>query len=115
MILSELDNARIPTKCSSPGWRASPHDITTNIGSYVYFNCRSSIHHKGTAWLHGGREIGRGSHLANRIKIYNGNTSLQFGPVTADDNGLVIGCEVKTTYGLLPSKVGKIAVLSKLY
>ena len=111
-----LEDARIPTKCSSPGWKATPHDVTTNVGSYVYFNCRSSIPHKKVVWLYRGREIDASSHLANRIKTYSGNTSLQFGPVTADDHGLVIGCKVvSNVYGPLPSKVGKISVMSKLF
>ena len=105
---------RVPTHCSSPGWKETPQDTTTVVGSYVHFNCRSSLSHKATVWLLDGREIKGTSPLADRIKIYNRNASLKFGPVKASDNGLVFGCKVTTSYGPLPSKTGRITVMSKL-
>ena len=104
----------IPTKCSSPGWKSTPYDTSTVSGSFIHYSCRSSIPHRQTLWLCRGQQIDKISSLADRIKIYNGNTSLRFGPVKADDHGLVIGCEVKTNYGPLPSKTGKIRVMSEL-
>ena len=57
--------------------------------------------------------MGEISSLADRVNIYNGNTSLKFGPIKVDDHGMVIGCEVMTSYGPLPSKTGKITVMSE--
>lgn len=106
-----LKDTRIPTKCSSPGWKAQPRDVSVVVGSYVQFNCWSSYPHKDTIWFRQGKKIDSSDY---RFRIYNGKKSLQFGPVKAEDHGVVIGCEVVTSYGPLPSKVGKIIVLSKL-
>ena len=111
---STLKDARIPTKCSSPGWKAQPHDVSVVVGSYVHFNCRSSFSHKDTIWFHQGKKIDRDNPLTSRVRVYNGKYSLKFGPVRAEDHGAVIGCEVMTIYGPLPSNVGKITVMSKL-
>jgi hypothetical protein len=111
---SPLKDDRIPTKSSSPGWKAQPHDVSVVVGRYVYFNCRSLFSHKDTIWFHQGKKIDRDYPLAYRFRVYNGKRSLRFGPVKAEDHGAVIGCEVVTNYGPLPSKVGKITVMSKL-
>ena len=107
-----LAELRHPTRCSSPGWRAAPYDISTLIGSYVHFNCRSSIPHTETAWLSGEERI-ETSRLASKIQIYNDNTSLRYGPVGYNDSDVAIGCEVKTNYGPLPSSLGRITVMGK--
>ena len=109
-----LKDTRIPTRCGSPGWTAQPHDTSVLVGSYVYFNCRSSFPHKDTVWFHQGKKIDGSYSSAHRFRVYNGKKSLKFGPVRAEDNGAVIGCTAMTSYGPLPSKVGKITVLSKL-
>ena len=111
--LSVLVDDRIPIRCSSPGWKEAPYDVSTVVGSYVYFNCRSTIPHKKKVWLYQGKEVSSASSLAKRLMIYRSNTSLRLGPVTAEDNDIAIGCEVITNYGPLPSSVGKITVLSK--
>ena len=110
---SMLEDVRIPNKCSSPGWRLQPHDVSVVVGRYVHFNCRSSFPHKDTIWFHQGKKIDSSYPLAYRFRINNGKHSLKFGPVKAEDHGAVIGCEAVTNYGPLPSKVGKITVLSK--
>ena len=109
-----LKDSRVPTKCSSPGWRRTPYDTSTVAGSYVHYHCQNSIQHKQTKWLCGGQEISKIPSLTDRIKIYHGNESLKFGPIEVGDHGMVIGCEVMTNYGLLPSKTGKITVMSEL-
>ena len=113
MSFSTLKDDRIPMRSSSPGWKAQPHDVSVVIGKYVHFNCRSSLSHKDTIWFHQGKKINRDYPLAYRFRIYNGKHSLRFGPVKAEDHDTVIGCEVMTNYGPLPSKVGKITVMSK--
>lgn len=112
---SLLKDVRVPTKCSSPGWKAQPHDNSVVVGSYVHFKCRSSFSHKDTIWFHQGKKIDWDYPLGYRFRIYNGKYSLKFGPVRAEDHGTVIGCEAMTSYGPLPSKVGKITVMSKLH
>ena len=47
--------------------------------------------------------------------IYNGNSSLRYGPVEKEDDGLAIGCLVTTEFGKLPSSLGKITVKSERY
>ena len=113
MSFSVLEDSRIPNKCSAPGWRLQPHDVSVVVGSYVHFKCRSSFPHKDTIWFHQGKKIDRSYTLAYRFRVYNGKHSLKFGPLRAEDHGTVIGCEAVTKYGPLPSKVGKITVLSK--
>ena len=111
---SVLKDSRIPTKCSSPGWKIAPYDTSTVAGSYVHYHCRNSISHKQILWLCGGQKMSEISSLADRIHIYNGNMSLKFGPIQVGDHGMVIGCEVMTSYGPLPSRTGRITVMSEL-
>lgn len=111
--MSSLIEQGRPTRCSSPGWRDAPYDIATLVGSYVHFNCRSSIPHTETVWLYDGQEMK--SSLASKIQVYDGNTSLRYGPVTYEDSDLAIGCEVKTNFGLLPSSLGKITVIGEMH
>ena len=114
MSFSILKDARIPTRSSSPGWKAQPHDVSAVVGKYVHFNCKSLFSHKDTIWFHQGKKIDRDNPLAYRFRIYKGKHSVKFGPVKAEDHGTAIGCEALTNYGPLPSKVGKITVMSKL-
>lgn len=114
LSFSVLKDPRVPTKSSSPGWKTTPYDTSTLAGSYVRYHCQNSISHKQTLWLCGGQEVSEISSLSDRIHIYHGNKSLKFGPIKASDHGMVIGCEVMTSYGPLPSKTGKITVMSKL-
>ena len=111
---STLKDHRVPTRSSSPGWKAQPHDVSTVVGKYVHFNCRSSFSHKGTNWFYQGKKIDKDYPTPHRCRFYNGKQLLKFGPVKAEDHGTVIGCEVMTNYGPMPSKVGKITIISKL-
>ena len=107
-----LVDSRIPNECSSPGWTEAPYDVSTLIGGYVYFNCRSSIANSVTTWrLDGRKEVVASS----KSMIYNRNSSLRYGPVEKEDDGLAIGCLVTTEFGELPSSLGKITVKSERY
>ena len=110
--MSSMTELRKPTHCSSPGWRDAPYDISTLVGSYIHFNCRSSIPHTETSWLTGQKRI-ENSGLSSKIQLYNGNTSLRYGPVGYNDSDVAIGCEVKTNFGPLPSSLGRITVIGK--
>ena len=106
-----LIDSRIPDECSSPGWVEAPYDISVLLGGYVYFNCRSSMTHSNTTWLYEGRrEL---TAVTSKVMIFNRNSSLRFGPVGYDDDGLSIGCEVLTEFGKLPSSLGRITVKSE--
>ena len=106
-----LIDSRIPVECSSPGWVESPYDISVLLGGYVYFNCRSSMTHSNITWLYEGRrELTTAS---SKVMIFNRNSSLRFGPVGYDNDGLSIGCEVTTEFGKLPSSLGRITVKSE--
>ena len=105
-----LVDSRIPNECSSPGWTEAPNDVSTLVGGYVYFNCRSSIPHSTTTWHYDGRnEVAASS----KVMVYNRNSSMRFGPVEEEDDGLAIGCVITTEFGKLPSSLGKIRVKSK--
>lgn len=114
MVITEvLVDSRVPKDCSSPGWIQAPYDIATLLGSYVYFNCRSSIEHSQVAWLYNGRENIMLTPQAFRVVLWNGNSSLRYGPIQYNDSGVSIGCEVTTEFGKLPSTMGTITVNSK--
>ena len=51
---------------------------------------------------------------ASKAMIYHGNSSLRYGPIEDDDDGLSLGCEVTTEYGILPSAIGRITLKSTL-
>lgn len=106
--LSTLTELGRPSGCSSPGWRNAPYDISTLIGSYVNFNCRSSIPHSQTLWLYNGKEMNM-----PRGTISRDNSTLRYGPITDSDSNVAIGCEVMTHFGVIPSPQGKIAVMGK--
>lgn len=106
--LSTLTELGRPSTCSSPGWRNAPYDISTLIGSYVNFNCRSSISHSQTVWLYNGKQINM-----TRGTLSHDNSTLRYGPITESDGNVAIGCEVMTHFGVLPSPQGKIAVMGE--
>lgn len=106
--MSTLTELGRPTACSSPGWRSAPYDISTLIGSYVNFNCRSSIPHSETIWLYNGKRMDM-----TRGTLSRDNATLRYGPITKSDRDVAIGCEVMTHFGLMPSRQGKIAVMGE--
>jgi len=108
--LSTLTELGRPAGCDSPGWRDAPYDISTLIGSYVHFNCRTSIPHTAMLWMYNGR-LSNGS--SSRITLSHHNTTLRYGPVSSEDNDISIGCEVMTTYGPLPSPLGRISIMGE--
>lgn len=97
----------MPHMSSSPGWREAPYDVSILIGALVKFNCRTFLYHTEVSWMMGGHVVG--SQHPN-LSISSDSTSVTYGPVGVGDDGLVIGCEVKSLYGNLPSPVGKISV-----
>ena len=109
-----LVDSRVPLHCSSPGWEETPYDISTVLSSYVHFNCRSSMDYTEMIWLYEGREDIMTTQLASKVTLYNGNSSLRYGPIDSDDDGTAIGCEVSTDYGRLPSSLGRISVKCEL-
>lgn len=111
MDLSTLTELGTPKDCNSPGWRDAPYDISTLIGSYVNFNCRTSIPHSATIWLYNGRQmdLSRGT----RGTLSHKNSTLRYGPITHQDSDVAIGCEVMTHFGMLPSPMGKIAIMGE--
>ena len=112
MDVSTLQDHWIPIRSSSPGWRAQPHDVSKTVGSYVYFSCRNTYQHRDTVWFYQGKRVDWSSPSAKRFRVYNGKKSLRFGPIKAEDHGAMIMCEAVTSYGPLPSKAGRITVLS---
>ena len=82
--------------------------MTVSVGSYISFVCHSSVPHRQTVWLREGVEL-----IGEKVHLSRGNMSLRYGPVSIEDHGRTIGCDVKTSYGDLPSPVGKITVLCK--
>ena len=61
-------------------------------------------------WLAEGKEDIMTTELASKVTLYNGNSSLRYGPIGTDDDGTAIGCEVSTDYGKLPSPLGRISI-----
>ena len=54
------------------------------------------------------------SNVSQRVMLFNRNSSLQYGPIGYDDDGVVIGCEIKSSrYGMVPSSIGQISVTSE--
>ena len=107
-------DSRVPLECGSPGWTETPRDVAAPPGSYIFLNCRSALPHKRTYWLVDGREDVTTSPLADRVTLYHKNSTLRLGPLRAGDPAVVLGCRVWTReYGLLPSPLGTISVLSK--
>ena len=114
MDVSMLGDPPIPTRSSSPGWKAQPQDVSKIVGSYTHFSCKNSFHHDNTVWFYQGKRVDKSSPSAKRFRVYDGKKSLQFGPVKAEDHGALIMCEAMTSYGPLPSQAGRVTVFSKL-
>ena len=111
MNTNVLSTSHVPDQSSSPGWSEVPGDVSVSLGSHVTFKCRTFLQHTETIWLQNGQLIS--SQNSTKKVISPDNITITYGPVEVEDNGISIGCEVKTTYGLLPSHVGKIAVHCK--
>ena len=98
----------MPIHSSSPGWIEAPSDVSVLIGALVRFNCRTYIFHTETSWIVGGP--GGIAHNHPKLSTSSDNVTATFGPIGVEDDGLAIGCEVKSLYGILPSRMGKITV-----
>lgn len=104
---------RLPKQSSSPGWLQNPKDIETTVGSYVYFTCQNKYSNNRTVWLLDGREDIFFTKYSPRVKSQNNGKTIRFGPVRREDNGVGINCEVWTNFGVLPSPLGTIYILSE--
>ena len=105
-----LGNSQRPKQSSSPGWKETPRDMAILLGGHIRFNCTTYLFHTETLWMKDGELV---SNRTSKVTISRDNTSLTFGPVTANDDGSAIGCEIKSLYGMLPSTSGKIIVQCK--
>ena len=104
---------RLPKQSSSPGWVENPKNIETTVGNYIYFNCRNKLSNNRTVWLLDGREDIFFTKYAPRVKLQSNGKTIRFGPMRREDNGIGINCEVWTKFGVLPSPLGTIYVLSE--
>ena len=103
-----------PVDCGSPGWIESPQDMSVVPGSFVFMNCRMSIPITNTRWVLNGLVDITTTSLAPRVTLLNRNHSLRFGLLEARDEAVMIGCQVMSDkYGLLPSPLATVSVLSK--
>ena len=104
----------VPLGCNSPGWRETPRDITLLPGRHIFMNCRSSIQHTRVVWVLDGMDDITTTSFADRVRLFNGNHSVRLGPLQAEDGEMVLGCRVQAmNYGVLPSPLATITVLSK--
>ena len=103
----------LPLECSSPGWRETPRDVAVLPGRYVFMNCRTRLRHTRVTWVMDGMvDMMTMDRFAERIRLFNGNHSMRLGPLTAEDEEVVIGCRVMSSeFGLLPSPLATITVL----
>lgn len=106
VLVCDASHSRRPIDCSSPGWRAAPYDVSVLVGARVRFSCRTVLYHTRTTWIFGGSAEGDPS----KLTLSRDNITASYGPVSVEDNGLAIGCEILSAYGRLPSKMGKITV-----
>lgn len=104
---SDLEDRRIPTLSSSPGWTDGPRDVTVLVGGTVTFKCRTYLRHRKTTWLQDGRQVAADH---SKFTFSRDRETAFYGPVGVEDNGVSISCVVKTQYGQLPSSMGKITV-----
>jgi hypothetical protein len=110
---SSLATERVPYQSSSPGWLDSPRDTKITVGGYVFFTCRNNLFHNQTVWLLEGREDILYTKYKSKVSLRNGGKTIRFGPVAKTDNRISINCEIWTKYGVLPSPLGMIHVISK--
>ena len=104
----------LPLECSSPGWRETPRDVAVLPGRYVFLNCRSSLQHRSVVWVLNGIVDVRRTGLYDRVRLFNGDHSMRFGPLNAEDGEVLIGCRIMSRdYGVLPSPLAIITVLSE--
>ena len=110
------EDYEVPLGCNSPGWRETPREITLLPGRHVFMNCRSTITHSRVVWvLDGMVDITTATGVSERVRLFNGNHSLRLGPLEAEDGEMVLGCRIHSLdYGVLPSPLATITVLSEL-
>lgn len=101
----------LPTEASSPGWQETPYDVSVLLGALVTFKCRTFLQHTSTKWTHNGSPVTGSS---PKFTISDNGETATYGPVGVEDSGSIIGCEVTTMYGNLPSPPGKITIHCEL-
>ena len=111
-----MESSEVPQGCNSPGWRETPRDIALLPGRHIFMNCRSAITHTRVVWVLDGMVDITTTPFANRVRLFNGNHSVRLGPLEAEDEEMVLGCRVHAlNYGILPSPLATITVLSEFY
>ena len=113
MLATVLVDSRRPYESSSPGWNKIPENIEANLGAFVYFNCYSKLDYDDIHWLVNGEKVDEKATRTNRVSTYNNRHALKYGPIRESDDGTLVGCEIHTSSGVLPSPEGKITVTSK--
>ena len=104
--------SRIPDSCSSPGWKIAPQDVIAVLGGNVTFRCHTVLHFSLLLWTQNGKML-EVSSPSSKFSLSDHNRTLSYGPVGPGDDDWIIGCTVKTPFGLLPSPVGKITIKCK--
>ena len=105
--VATMQDSGAPLSPNSPGWKQEPHDVASSLGASVTFRCITTLTYRSISWTVN-QQVVSGS--SSKLQLHDSNKVAIYGPLSRSDEGVLIGCRVRTSFGLLPSHVGKITI-----